>query len=374
MKHFFSLRILVWVWALSVGTAWPAFAESSAEPIVVPTEVCGDYFFIPITLAPGKGYSEDRTLWFLYDTGASISTVDSKSIERVSGKKIKLGQWASIKNATAGPVKINKMRARVHNLSHLSLAMGREIDGILAFTTFKDFLLTLDYKNHEIRLKSGELPRPDDDTVFSTKGPDSRPWLTVEFSNRKRRMLLDSGAARSGLVVRDIDRFETTKPAVPFGASVRLTEIEVRSGARAESDARLGPYIFQTPILESTPGFELIGGDIMRFFDWTFDQKNKRVRLEQHILHEPVIFEPIIAHGMVLVPKASGFKVTTVLNNTPAAAADIQPDDVVTHFNGIPMAEIGCDEDITDRKNLTITLQRNGKGLEVELFLFTLVE
>jgi len=354
--------------------ATPAFAESNTEPIVVPSEVCGDYFFIPITLAPRKGYPEDRTLWFLYDTGASISTIDPHSIERVSGKKLKTGQWANISDASAGPVKINKMRSRVQSLTHLSLAMGREIDGILSFTTFKDFLLTLDYQLHEIRLESGELPRPDDDTVFSTKGPDARPWLTIEFSNRDRRMLLDSGAAKSGLVVRDIDKFETLATAVPFGASVRLTEIEIRSGARAESDARLGPYIFKTPILESTPGPELIGGDIMRFFNWTFDQKNKRVRVEQHEPNEPVIFEPIIAHGMVMVPRASGFRVTSVLDNTPAAAADIRPDDVVTHFNGTTMAELGCDDDIADYEKLTVILQRQGKELEVEIFLFTLVQ
>lgn len=367
-------RVLVWVLALSSVIVLPANADSEAEPIVVPTEVCGDYFFIPITLAPKQGYPEDRTLWFLYDTGASISTIDPKSIERVSRITVKTGQWASISDASAGPIKINKMRALVQNLTHLSLAMGREIDGILSFTTFNDFLLTLDYQRHEIHLERGELPGPDNESVFSTKGPDARPWLTVEFSNRKRRMLVDSGAAKSGLVVQEIDRFETMAPAVPFGASVRLTEIEIRSGARAESDARLGPFVLQTPILESTPNTELIGGDIMRYFNWTFDQSNKRVRMVPHQANEPIIFEPIIGHGMVMIPKTGGFKVDSILENTPAAAANIQPNDVVTHYNGVPIAECGCDENLYHSKKLTVTLQRRGEELTVELLLLPMVE
>jgi len=54
--------------------------------------MCRDYFLIPITLAPREDRPAERTLWFLYDTGASEAFVDPLSIERISGMKVKTGQ------------------------------------------------------------------------------------------------------------------------------------------------------------------------------------------------------------------------------------------------------------------------------------------
>ncbi len=355
-------------------TTSSARADHSNEAIVVPTEMCEDYFFIPITLAPRDGYPQNRTLWFLYDTGASISIVDPSSLKKVSGAEIKSGKWVNIRDASAGPIKFNKLKAKAQNLDHLSMAMGRQIDGILSFSSFRKFLLTLDYMKDEIRLERGELPNVDGIKIFSSKGKDSRPWLTMEFSNRKRSMLIDSGAARSGLIVRDLDRFETTMKPVTYGASFRLKEIEIRSAARAEGNVRFGPYVLNTPTLKSTSGTELIGGEILHHFSWTFDQKNDRVRIVQNNPEMPITFESVIAHGMVLSPNSAGFKVKTILKGTPAASAGIKPEDLITHFNGVPYDRHGCEEKSKANEILTVTLQRNGVALEVDLFLFPLVD
>ena len=49
--------------ALAVFLHAFAWASTTAEtaPIELPTEMCRDYFFVPITLAPKEGYPEDRT-------------------------------------------------------------------------------------------------------------------------------------------------------------------------------------------------------------------------------------------------------------------------------------------------------------------------
>ena len=69
-------------------------------PIVVPTQVCRGYFFVPITMAERNEVPGDHTLWFLFDTGASSSFVDPDSIERFSGKRVKTGQKANMRNAS----------------------------------------------------------------------------------------------------------------------------------------------------------------------------------------------------------------------------------------------------------------------------------
>jgi len=234
-------------------------------------------------------------------------------------------------------------------------------------------LLTLDYERGEMRLEKGQLPKPDDITIFNAKGPDKRPWLAVEFPSRKPRLLIDSGAATSGLVVNKLSRYETTAPPVVSGASFRLRKIEMRSAARAVGNATFGPHVLIQPTLESTPSTELLGGEVMQYFCWTFDQKNRRVRIIRNEPQTPITFGPVVNHGMVLKMHESGFIVDSVIANTPAERAGLHDGDIVTHWNGAPIGERGCSAELAAEDLLVVTLLRNGTEIEVELFLFPLV-
>tara|TARA_R110000868_G_scaffold691_16_gene4997 strand:- start:9119 stop:10219 length:1101 start_codon:yes stop_codon:yes gene_type:complete len=353
---------------LSIGSA-----ASAADPVVIPTVICRGYFLIPITLAPREGYPADRTLWFLHDTGASSSYVDPDSIERVSGIRLGARDRANIRDAQAGPLAINRLQARVGQLDHLGRALGHPIDGILSFGAFSDYLLTLDYENGEMRLEEGRLPPPDGVTVFSADGPDYRPWMVVEFPDRRRRMLIDSGAAMTSLAVRRIDLYDTFEPPRPTGASMRLREVEERSGARSRLNARIGPNHLITPTLQSTPGTELIGGEVMRHFTWTFDQATERVRMVRHHPETPITFEPDYDHGMVFEPHPQGYRVGSVIADTPASRGGIQAGDIVTGFNGASLDVRGCDGPPPDN-TLVVRLIRNGQPMTLTLVLFALVE
>jgi len=242
---------LLILFGILAGNSW----ASEDNPIhIIPTEMCRDYFFIPVTLAAKEGYPEDRTLWFLFDTGAGTTWVDPQSLERVSKKLFKAGKRISINDATAGPLNIKKLSAKIADLDHLSHALGREIDGIMAFETFADFLLTLDYQSGSIHLQKGNLPRPDQVNVFDASGPDDRPWLVVNFSNRKRRMLIDSGAALTTLVVQKLDKFELVAEPRPTGCVFGFDDREIRYSARAQANARIGNFELRQPILQSTEG------------------------------------------------------------------------------------------------------------------------
>ena len=320
-----------------------AKSEAETEPVVVPSEMCRGYFLVPITLADREGYPEDRTLWFLYDTGASNTLVDPDSLERASGKSMARVSRVSLKDVTAGDVTWNTLPARVNKLAHLSKALGRQIDGILGYRAFDKYLLTLDYARGEMRLTEGSLPRPDGRTVFDTDGKDSRPWMDVTFASRTRRMLIDSGAAMTSLAVNRLERFDTQAPPVATGAAVRLKKVERRRGARAAEDAMFGPFRLVTPTLEETPGSELIGGEVMEHFTWTFDVPNERVRIEPNDADNPITFEPLTGHGMVLVPGDDGLAVHAVLESK-ARDSGVQAGDVITHIDHRPLLERGCEK------------------------------
>jgi len=99
MKRMFALIVVL----LAAGklAAPPPAAARTIDPVVLPSQMCRGYFFLPVTLEVRDGETaQDRTLWFLYDTGASASYVDPDSVERVSGQRLDSGVRA---NSDASP-------------------------------------------------------------------------------------------------------------------------------------------------------------------------------------------------------------------------------------------------------------------------------
>jgi len=349
-----------------------ALTASPQEPVItIPTEICRGYFFVPITLGE-DGSDPQRTLWFLHDTGASTSFVDPDALERVSGQRVAVGRRANIVSASSGTIQYSGLKARVRELDHLGTSLGRQVDGILAFGVFDDFLLTLDYETERMTLRKGALPRPDGVEVFSADGPDSRPWLKLRVGDKQRRMLIDSGAALSGLVVKKLGGYKTLAPPRATGASTRLKEIEERRSARLAGNVTFGSHTLVQPVLAETDGTELIGGDVLRHFRWTFDQANERVRIERWGDDVPIEFAAELVHGMVLSPQDGDFVVLGVLEDGPADAAGIQVGDRITHFDGKPVATRGCEARGSD--TLRVSLVRADRKLDVAIALFALVK
>jgi hypothetical protein len=349
--------------------AWGSSAAENA-PIELPTEMCRDYFFVPVTLAPKDGYPEDRTLWFLHDTGASSSFVDPDSINRVANIRPKAGTRVNMRDVSIGPLEYSRITARAGELDHLSVALGRRIDGILSFGAFKDFLLTLDYQAGVLRVEKGKLPKPNGVDVFSAKGKDYRPWTTVKFGRKSRRMLIDSGAGTASFVVRRLDKYQTVSEPQVTGVTTGLKsdDIEVRKKARAAQLVLLGAHTLQAPILASTKDTEIIGGGVMKHFVWTFDQSTKRFRMTRSAPGAEIEFAPVTGLGLLYTPSADGLLVRKILEDSPARQLDIKPGDLVTHFDGKPLEQRGCDTQ--DEGTRTVGFIRDGQFRELNLEIY----
>ena len=364
--------LVVWLTVFLHSFAGASVAADNA-PIELPTEMCRDYFFVPVSLAPKDGYPEDRTLWFLHDTGASSSFVDPDSIERVANIRPKPGTRVNMRDVSIGPLKYSRITARAGELDHLSVALGRRIDGILSFGAFKDFLLTLDYQAGVLRLEKGELPKPNGVDVFSAKGKDYRPWMTVKLGNKSRRMLIDSGAGTASFVVRRLDKYQTVSKPQVTGVSTGLksNDIEVRESARAAQPVFLGPHTLDAPILASTNDTEIIGGSVMKHFVWTFDQSTRRFRMTRADPGTEIKFGPVTGLGVLYTPTPEGYVVRRILEDSPARQLDIKPGDLVTHIDGRPLVERGCGTQ--DKGSRRIGFMREGQFRELSLEFYTQV-
>jgi len=344
---------------------------------LLPVEFCRGYVIVQVTLQSEAASlsAAERTLDFIYDTGAARSYVDPDSIRRVSGVTVKSGQRAIIRNASAGPVTFKKLPARVKEMDAFSGALGRRIDGILAYGAFKDVLLTIDYPNAEVSIASyAPLPKPDNRAVFSTRHTwrDRRPYLDVHFADDTRRMLIDSGAGTS-FGLRNLGKYATTANPVVLRQSLRINRYEDIRGARLSDDARIGAFTFVEPIVEEYEKTELIGYDVLKHFSWTFDQKKRRVLIRKGNSQD-ITFDSVTNIGAKMRAVEGGIRIDEIIKNGAADRASLLAGDLISNINGEPVLTRGCKSLNDEMSTSSYTIVRNGTRFDIAIDALQVIE
>jgi hypothetical protein len=331
-----------------------------------------DYFIVPIAL-DGR---EDRVLWMLYDTGASITIIDGESLQAVSDWKPSQGTSVKLVHATCGPAKISHLSARVRDLDHISDALGFPIDGILGYSTFSGTLLTLDYPAGEMRVRKGELPKADGRTIFPiTRKERRRPFIEMELGGREEEVLIDSGSG-SGFVLEDRRGREFLDPPVALSMMMGINGPRAEKTGRLNGEAELFGRSFVMPAVRLTEGTELLGTQVLRHFSLTFDIENRRVQVlgardDDGQPMPPVLPSGLWTSGVLKSATATGHKIRGLLPDSPAAKAGLKKGDLVVEVNGVPYAERGGEPIIAfrdgDRRWIHMVVERDGERFLVEL-------
>lgn len=358
------------LFVLTLFATVPVRADEGG-PWVVPTELCRGYWFVPISLNEQK-FGAGKVLNLIYDTGASSTRIDADALRRATGRSFDDGDRVRLVDASAGDIIFRELPARVDELGHLSMALGRSVDGILAVDAFKDFLLTLDPEQGRMSLTKGKLPRPDGKTVFSTRGPDKRPWLKVTIAGIEKRLLVDSGAAGSGIQINDIEDFPLHGEPRVLSSSVRLNEVEKNTMARLDGSVSIAGLTLVDPVIEEVPKSPILGGEVLQHFEMTLDQRHRRTSLR---LLGPTEIppQPHFELGISFQPTDRGLLVTDVYEDTPGEAAGIQPGDLVIGINGKRPEERGCARVGQDGGSSSLTIERDGTVLEKTLDMVPII-
>ena len=173
-------------------------------------------------------------------------------------------------------VEFSDVEAVVHNLYG-----DANCQGVLGFTLFEDYLLTLDFPGRRLMLTSGEIREDSSGSVLPFRMPDGVPIVPLKIGAQQLDAQIDSGG--TGLSVPRKDsielKFQETPVAFATGESVS-TRFEIKA-ARLQSDIRLGRYTFRNAFVEINAAFPLvnIGSTPLQHFILTFDQINQLVRL-----------------------------------------------------------------------------------------------
>lgn len=154
--------------------------------------------------------------------------------------------------------------------------------GLLGFSHFRDYLLTLDFPNRELTLATGSLLPDGEHSVLSFRMPDGIPIVNLRIGGLPIDAQIDSGG--DGLLLPDrlAARLKFADDPAEYGNDESLsTRFQIRA-ARLAPNVEVGDYFFKRPFVEIGGAFPLanFGSSPLQAFAVTFDQKNRLVRFK----------------------------------------------------------------------------------------------
>lgn len=387
-----NLRISVAVVGI-LGPARGLIADEAERRVEAPQPAAqisipggSDVVVVPVTLGA-------RNYQFLLDTGSSCSAVDESLIPLLGPRR-----EAARAETAATDIAIDFFDVprgmRVANLSFedrsvlgtidleaVRRATGYSIYGILGMDFLERFAIQLDPDENKLRIYSGQ-------SSFLGKAIAMRyeahvPFVTAVFPGQlEQQLLLDTGYYSSGSVALSPERFELLRRRTG-GKAVRLRNHQA-SAAGDASGARMMavPYlsvgdarVFDIVVDDSR--LDLLGLSFLARFKATFDFPNKKLYLAPgHCFREP---DRPDRSGLHLWRVDGNVAVRSVDDRSPAAAASIEPGDIVLEINGSSVSEVSLHQlrillrsevervrlvtrHDGDRNSVTLTLMSRGKG------------
>ncbi len=338
------------------------------------TTLDGDVVTIPAK--PLSNYLVVEAKWdkrgpyhFLIDTGASVTLVSPALAARYAARnapppstplvrvRSAEGETALLSATTLRKIEIGdavfeNVQALIYDCTAISAHLGIQIDGILGFPLFRETVLTLDYPNSRIVLQPLSAPPPTGGTSIAFNNERKIPIIPLRLGHQTLVALIDSGSD-AALSLNPVGlQPDFIVPPRPGATIATLSgDREQRIGRLAE-DLHLGDHVIRQPVVDTTDELTSVGGGILEHFTVTFDQEHNQVTFFRDS-SEPVPATPLRNAGVSFNKTPVYWRVTSVVPDSPAAAAGVQPGDLVTRIDGQPVA----DWDITRYQKLVATAE-----------------
>jgi Aspartyl protease len=338
------------------------------QPATIPFELINRHITLPVSVNGSK------PLTFLLDTGDKYALVDldrARELSLTFGQSVDVGGVGTerlagsfLNGATfqvAGNRDLSGPVVLAIPLKRLAARLGHEFDGILGADFIKTFVVEIDYESRTLRLHAPET------FAYEGKGESipirlnaiGHPLIEAEVTPI-------GGTPLKGSFVLDIGSGAALALMSPFVAEHHLPGSDVKtipamgvSGAGGEAGGRfgrvaslrIGRVTLSKPVTlfseDKTGAFANpalagnIGYDVLRRFRIFLDYSHNRVILEPTSLVETPFDRP--STGMVIEADTAdfhSFKVTGVLDPSPASEAGVHTGDVVTAVDDRPAADL----------------------------------
>jgi predicted aspartyl protease len=275
-------------------SAFDLYAQNAVQPSPSDSEKPAAYT-APLELIHDKPYVSVMVngrgpFRFLIDTGTGAEALVSPGLAAElalpvvgharlmdpSGKGEQRSDILQVHSLKVAGVEFAEIKAIRHRL------YGEDnCEGVLGFTLFKDYLLTLDFPGRRLMMARGAIGEEEGGLVMPFRMPDGVPIVPLRIDGQHVEAQIDSGGTGLSLPESVAMRLKFLSTPVEFGSGESLaTRFQIKA-ARLRPDVRLGHYTFRQAFVEINPAFPLVnlGSTPLQHFIVTFDQERMLLRL-----------------------------------------------------------------------------------------------
>ena len=158
------------------------------------------------------------------------------------------------------------------------------IDGILGFALFSDYLLTLDYPAMQLRLSHGALPPANGADILNFEIENKIPVIDLAIGKIRVRAHVDSGNFVAGFILPEeiVQQLQLVSAPVKVGSARSVSNRIDLQQAQLRNSIRIGSFDFPQPTVQFPALSDTnVGFQVLRNFALTFDQKNRRMKMER---------------------------------------------------------------------------------------------
>ena len=235
---------------------------------------------------------------FMIDTGAGMQAdIDPAVAERLklplSGRAIN-GDPSGQNDREVATAKIESLaigKAEFHNVTAVVRPQRitkdyPDVDGILGFALFTDYLLTLDYPAMQVRLARGALPVANGADVLNFEIENRIPIVDLAIGRIHVPAHVDSGNFVAGFILPEeiVEQLQLQSEAITVGGARSVTNRIQLKQVQLRDTIRLGGFEYPRPTIAFPALSDTnLGFKVLRDFVLTFDQKNRRLKLQRSL-------------------------------------------------------------------------------------------
>ncbi|AKQ46114.1 hypothetical protein TH63_11500 [Rufibacter radiotolerans] len=405
---------LILIPALASGQTMPDKEEGlkfefPRNKVRIPFKLVHNLVIIPIQI------NNSKPLNFVVDTGVDrtilieLNPYDSIALLDVQSLFLRgLGRGAGIQAilSTGNLIRFSGLEARnqsvlvlEENIFELSSRVGMDVNGIIGFPLFQNFVVEMDYANKIMTLyKPGKYPerKARKSTMVPLTIEDAKPYVNVKavFPDGQKfpmRLIVDSGMSSCLLL------YTPTLPGVKL-PDKRIKAFlgrglngEIHGEITRIKALELGEYTLKNPPASFPDTVSIryalslnnrngnLGADVLQRFKVVFDYQKSRMLLRPTSkLRDPFVYN---LSGLELITPIPGFNfytVSDVLPDSPAEKAGLRAGDAIISINGEACLEKSFSEvlDLFQNKpgrKLTLKVSRQMKEFNTTLHLQDLI-
>ena len=235
---------------------------------------------------------------FAIDTGAGMQAdVDTSVAERLkltsggrvlngdpSGENDRVVETATIASVSFGGAEFRNVLAVVR--PQKITKDYPDVDGMLGFALFTDCLLTLDYPAMQMRLSRGALPEVNYADIVPFEIENRIPVIELAIGRVRVRAHVDSGNFVAGFILPEeiVAQLQLLTQPVVVGRARSVSNLIELKQVQLKDTIRLGQFEFPQPAVTFPALSDTnVGFKVLRDFALTFDQRNRRMKLERKV-------------------------------------------------------------------------------------------